>query len=263
MSFQIKKNNLSNELKAHDGRRKFNIDDPLSLEAYTIHIIVGSKGSGKTSLLLSMLKSKDIYRKHFNNIYLISPTAGTGHDPKMLKLVDELDKDGHFFTECNDDNYQQILDMIKESNNDLLDKKKEYDEKKTSHPTEKKKSSFEYRNLLILDDCLASMPRNGEKNNKLNEMVVACRHLHTNIILLVQKYNTIPTLIRNNTDYISFYPSHSRQEIQTLINDWSIDEKLFKQLLDFATSEKYSFLHINLLHDNKPLFFKKFDRILI
>ena len=245
MSFQIKKNNLSNELKAHDGKKKFNIDDPLSLDAYTIHIIVGSKGSGKTSLLLSMLKSKDIYRKHFNNIYLISPTAGTGHDPKMLKLVDELDKDGHFFTECNDDNYNEILDMIKESNNELLDKKKEY------------------RNLLILDDCLASMPRNGEKNNKLNEMIIACRHLHTNVILLVQKYNTIPTLIRNNTDYISFFPSHSRQEIQTLINDWSIDEKLFKQLLDFATSEKYSFLHINLLHDNKPLFFKKFDRILI
>lgn len=245
MSFQIKKNNLSNELKAHDGKKKFNIDDPLSLDAYTIHIIVGSKGSGKTSLLLSMLKSKDIYRKHFNNIYLISPTAGTGHDPKMLKLVDELDKDGHFFTECNDESYNEILDMIKKSNNELLDKKKEY------------------RNLLILDDCLASMPRNGEKNNKLNEMIIACRHLHTNVILLVQKYNTIPTLIRNNTDYISFFPSHSRQEIQTLINDWSIDEKLFKQLLDFATSEKYSFLHINLLHDNKPLFFKKFDRILI
>jgi hypothetical protein len=163
----------------------------------------------------------------------------------MLKLVDELDKDGHFFTECNDESYNEILDMIKKSNNELLDKKKEY------------------RNLLILDDCLASMPRNGEKNNKLNEMIIACRHLHTNVILLVQKYNTIPTLIRNNTDYISFFPSHSRQEIQTLINDWSIDEKLFKQLLDFATSEKYSFLHINLLHDNKPLFFKKFDRILI
>lgn len=263
MAFQIKKNNLTNELGALDDKKKFNIDDPLSLDAYTIHLIVGSKGSGKTTQLLSMLRSKNIYRKHFNQIFLISPTAGTGHDPKMLKLVEELDQDGHFFTECNDENYQTILDMIEENNNELKEKKKEYDEKKTSRPTEKKKSSFEYRNLLILDDCLASMPRNGEKGNLLNKIIIACRHLHTNIILLVQKYNSIPTLIRSNVDYISFYPSHSRQEIQTLINDLSIDEKLFKQLLDFATAEKYSFLHINLLHSNKPLFFKKFDRILI
>lgn len=245
MSFQIKKNNLTNELGALDDKKKFNIDDPLSLDAYTIHLIVGSKGSGKTTQLLSMLRSKNIYRKHFNQIFLISPTAGTGHDPKMLKLVEELDQDGHFFTECNDENYQTILDMIEENNNELKEKKKEY------------------RNLLILDDCLASMPRNGEKGNLLNKIIIACRHLHTNIILLVQKYNSIPTLIRSNVDYISFYPSHSRQEIQTLINDLSIDEKLFKQLLDFATAEKYSFLHINLLHSNKPLFFKKFDRILI
>ena len=243
--FQIKKNSLSDALIAHDDKKKYDKDAPLSLDAYTIHLIVGSKGSGKTSQLISMLKSKSIYRKHFNNIYLISPTAGTGHDPKMSKLVKELNETGNFYDDCDNENYEDILNKIKMSNDKLKDKDKEY------------------RNLVILDDCLADMPKNNEKNNLLNKMIISCRHIHTSIILLIQKYNAIPTLIRSNTDYISFYPSHSRQEIDTLIKDISVDEKLFKNLLDFATAEKYSFLHINLLHDNKPTFFKKFDKIII
>ena len=243
--FKIRKNNLTNELGAVDAKKTYDENAPITLDYPTVHIISGSKGSGKSSMMISMLRSKNIYKRRFNNIFLISPTAGSGADPKMLKLVEELEEDGHYFTECSDENYQTILDMIKESNHDLTEKGKKP------------------RNLLILDDCLASMPRNSEKGNKLNEIIIACRHLFTNIILLVQKYNSIPTLIRSNTDYISFYPSHSRQELDTLIKDLSINEKLFKDLLKFATNEKYSFLHINLLHGNEPLFFKKFDRILI
>ena len=89
--FKIRKNNLTNELGAVDARKTYDENAPITLDYPTVHIISGAKGSGKTSQLISMLRSKNIYKRRFNNIFLISPTAGSGADPKMLKLVEELE----------------------------------------------------------------------------------------------------------------------------------------------------------------------------
>ena len=37
--------------------------------------IVGSAGSGKTSTLVSLIKSKDVYRKRFHNIITVIPSS--------------------------------------------------------------------------------------------------------------------------------------------------------------------------------------------
>jgi hypothetical protein len=41
----------------------------------SIYVLTGSGGSGKTSLLLNMFKTKQLYRKKFHNIYYICPSV--------------------------------------------------------------------------------------------------------------------------------------------------------------------------------------------
>ena len=41
----------------------------------SIYVLCGSGGSGKTSLMLNMFKTKLLYRKKFHNIYYICPSA--------------------------------------------------------------------------------------------------------------------------------------------------------------------------------------------
>ena len=40
-----------------------------------IFCLCGSGGSGKTNLLLNLFKSKDLYKKKFNNIYYFCPES--------------------------------------------------------------------------------------------------------------------------------------------------------------------------------------------
>ena len=41
----------------------------------SIYVLCDSGGSGKTSLLLSMIKTKQLYRNKFHNIFYICPTV--------------------------------------------------------------------------------------------------------------------------------------------------------------------------------------------
>jgi hypothetical protein len=51
------------------------IPDGISRRNGMIYILTGSGASGKTSLLLIMFKSKELYRNKFNNIYYICPES--------------------------------------------------------------------------------------------------------------------------------------------------------------------------------------------
>ena len=40
-----------------------------------IYVLIGSPGSGKSSLLLSLFRSRNYYKNKFNHIYLITPES--------------------------------------------------------------------------------------------------------------------------------------------------------------------------------------------
>lgn len=215
----------------------FNKDeDPLLLNNNSsIWIINGRRGCGKSTLILSVLKSKLAYKKRFDNIYLVSPTART--DKKFAKLVDELEQDGKFHEQMSEELIENILTEMKQDN--------EENDKKHKH-------------LLILDDCVLDIPT--RKQSIFNKMIITSRHLCCSIVIISQKYNALPTIIRANADLISFFPSLNSHETKTLQEDINIDKDLFYHIYDECSSGKNDFLHINLL-SNPPVFYNKFDRI--
>ena len=227
--------NLSSILKPLDNTFNKHEDALLLGNNSCIYIINGRRGSGKSTLLLNILNSKLGFKKRFDNIYFVSPTART--DKKFSKLVKELDEDGKFHEQLSEDLIENILTEMKQDN-DVNDKK--------------------HKHLLILDDCVLDIPT--RKQSIFNKMIITSRHLCCSVLIVSQKYNALPTIIRANADLISFFPSLNSHETRTLQEDINIDKDLFYELYDKCVEGKNDFLHINLLA-NPPVFYKSFEKI--
>ena len=253
--FNTVQNPLSSDLMPFDHQVKES-DDALPKNNYLIWLINGKKGSGKSTLILNMLKRKSSpYYKQFDNIYFISPTAGRG-DHKFDGLVKELESEGKFYDELNDEVIDEITRQLNEFNDEYIQQQEEANEKR------KKKLPIEKpNNLIILDDCLHMLPKSNASSN-INKLFTTNRHLKTSIWCLVQKYNKVNTLMRTNADLLTIFPNDNAQEFKTISDDWAIDPQLLDKVYKFATNEPNSFLHMSLF-GRRPKFFKKFDKILI
>ena len=243
--FQIEKNKLTDKIKPLD-HQVVRTDEPIPKGiSGLIYLIIGKKGSGKSSLLLNLLKTKQKdggLKKYYDNIYFISPTASSPNEKKFKKLVEELQDDDKFYDTYNEQNLNKIVDEIKEYNNEHSD----------DNPL----------HLLILDDCVLDLGKSNS-DSILNKLVILARHLRTSVFILSQKYNAINTVIRRNTDIISFFRTDNKKELKSLADDVNVDEHKLKALYEFATAgSSNDFLHINLL-SNPVSYYKKFDKIII
>lgn len=241
--FSVDKNPLSDELKALDHQVDIGKGKPFPKSNF-LYLIVGGVGSGKTSLGLGLLKIKKEdggFRKAFQRIYVVSPTAK--YDPKWDKLIQEVDEEGNYYTECTDEVIGEIIDKLEDYNETFMEE----------HKGEKPSS------LVIIDDCVDSFSK--RQKNKLNKLILTLRHLKASVWIMTQKLNAVPQLIRAQARCISFFPTLNRREEETLINEINIDDGLFKRLITFAgDGPDHPFLHIKL-GEGEPVFFRKFDRI--
>ena len=250
MAFGITKDALSDELKALDHQVDLGKGKPFPNSNF-LYLIVGGVGSGKTSLALNLLKidrDKGGFRKAYNRIYVVSPTAK--YDDKWDRLIHEVDEEGNYYTECNDETIEDIMDKL-EAFNEEWKMEEEQRKKKRGKPS----------SLVIIDDCVDAFSK--RQKNKLNKLILTLRHLKTSVWIMSQKLNAVPQLIRAQARCISFFPTLNRREEETLVNEINIDDALFKRLIGFAgDGADHPFLHIKI-GEGKPMFFRKFDRIIL
>jgi hypothetical protein len=252
MAFITVKNTLSDELKALDHQVDLGKGKPFP-KSHFLYLIIGGVGSGKTSLALNLLKIKKEdggFRKAYNRIYVVSPTAK--YDDKWDKLIQEVDDEGNYYQSCDDETIGEIIEKL-EAYNEEFAEEQEKKKKKKGEAVEKPSS------LVIIDDCVDSFSK--RQKNKLNKLILTLRHLKTSVWIMSQKLNAIPQLIRAQARCISFFPTLNRREEETLINEINIDDTLFKRLIGFAgVGDDHPFLHIKI-GEGKPQFFRKYDRI--
>ena len=216
-------------------------DDPLLLHnRAAIHIISGRKGSGKSTLLLSLLNSKKAWKRRFNAIFMVSPTAQG--EAKFAKLVEELSEDGRFYDTLNEQVMEDIFDKVRGFNEDFKQSGK------------RKKPRF----LLILDDCVLDISK--KKDSQINRMAIISRHLNLTLTILAQKYNAINTLLRANADTVCQFGSLNSREITCLQDDINVNKDVFNRLYLQATQKPNGFLWINLIA-NPPVFYDRFDKM--
>lgn len=198
------------------------------LNCHSTNMFVGAPGSGKTSLVVSLFKSSDIFYKVFHNIYLFQPSQSRASM-----------KDNVF------DNVSGKYDELTYENlEDVMNKLKDEDPK--------------YCNCVIFDDQTAYL-KNKEIKKMLKELIFNRRHLRTSVFFLCQTYMSVEADIRKLFSNL-FVFRVSKKELEKIF------EELVEQIKDnvlpiskLVYDKRYNFLFINT--DSGRLF-KNWDEIL-
>ena len=186
--------------------------------------IIGSAGSGKTSMMVNLLTSEQSYKMFFHTVHIVMsshPVASLKNQPRMH---DELT--------------YGVLD-------DILESVKEDAEEK-------------YNSLLILDDVTASL-KNKELQTLLKRTIYNRRHYRLSIMILVQSYNAMPLSIRKTISHFISYKPRNKKEFTAIFEELIfLDKDEGEALTRFVFDVPYAFLYVDV---NTNSLYKNFDRI--
>jgi hypothetical protein len=213
------------DVKLHDKLDKYDLTKFLNNHSTTL--MIGKPSSGKTSLLYSFLKSKQLLRNVFDKIFLAQPSQSRAS--MKDKLFDNIPEEQKY-----DELNLEVLNDI-ETNLD------------------------EGNNLLICDDMTAYL-KDAEISKKLKELVFNRRHKHLSIIFLVQSWISVPKDIRKMFSNIFIFKV-SKIEMENIFNEViELSKDYIMPLMKIVYDKPYQFLFINT--DSQRLF-KGFDELII
>lgn len=197
------------------------------LNKHSTVLMIGKPGMGKTSLLYSFLKSKEIFKNTFDKIFLMQPTQS------RASMKDDL------FDKIPDD--QKYNELTIENLDDI------------------ENNLSEHNNVLLIDDLTASL-KNKDIKKKLKELVYNRRHKHLSIIFLVQSYLSIEKDIRKLFSNLFIFKC-SKNEMATIWEElMEYPKEYILPIMKEVYDRPYSFLFINT--DSQRLF-KNWDEIII
>jgi len=209
------------------------------------YIISGASGSGKSNLIVNLLKSnkttkdkkhKKSYRNAFDNIILVSPSAHTIKDSPLENISDD-----------------QKFDSISEDMFDLIDSMTEDGVEENKHT------------LLILDD-VSSQLRTKENEKMLNQLVKNRRHLNLSIWIVTHKVTDASPALRSNANLIFLFKPKTTREINTIQEEYMMMSKSqAESLMNAAYKDRYDFLLLDtsLRTGSDFRYFRNYNELLI
>ena len=248
MNFEIKHND-----KPDLPLCQFSVDDPLHkrlskyeltkyLNTHTCNAFVGAPGSGKTSLIYAFFKSKHLFKKVFDKIYLFQPLQSRAS--MKDQLFDQLPEDQKF-SELTFDNLSEVLERIKDEPHYIDD--------------DDKKHICNY--AIILDD-VGSFLKDYEVEKLLKQICQNRRHLHVSLFFIVQTIISLPKDVRKliKNWFIFKVSKETFEQFMEESIEKITNKKDIKKLNELVYDAKYNFLFVNT---DRNAFFKNFDEILI
>lgn len=188
-------------------------------------LLIGKRRSGKTYLLIKMLNSK-YFRDSFDRVFIFSPTIEL--DPTWQKVKD-----------IDESRYVLFDDLDLETLEDIL---------------QLQKAQLDAKPILVIIDDFAEKLK-GKRGNVLEQLATKGRHFNTSFIFTSQKFNAVPTIIRNNTDEQIFFRVSNNLELKTIVeeNDNKHITVGFEKLLMDNTND-YNYLLI--VKDKEDKYFR-------
>jgi len=202
-----------------------------------IYALIGAPGTGKSSLLLSLFRDRNYYKKKFNNLYLITPensfTSVVNHPFKNhSKVYHNLDED--------------VLENIYE---ELMNLKTECIE--DGFPME--------TSCLIIDDWASDL-KDKHLIKILKRILTKSRHIGCAVIFTLQAYNLFPLVLRKMLTNITLFKPKNRVELESVRKELiNLNEDKTNELFNYVFSEEYSHLDIDTANDTKRKNFKLLD----
>ena len=234
---------LKNNKNPHLNIPSFSVDNKLKDKLDNIEIFklmnkshfalfLGKAGSGKSSLVISFLNSKDAFKKCFHNVFLFCPANSRS------SIKDD-------FWENNLEE-EQIYDDLTIDN--LID----------AYSKIEQDSLQGFKSLIILDDVQKNLKGDCEKF--LLHIINNRRHNRICIWICCQNYKTIPLQVRLTlTDLFIF--KVGKQEIENIYEELTeIDKNKFNIITNNAYNNLGDFLYLNCLTQR---LFNNWDEIVL
>jgi hypothetical protein len=204
-------------------------------------IFVGNSGSGKSTLVANLLSRKDMLGKVFDRRILISPTAKTDDIQRHLDfhpddVIDDLQEAPSFLKELEDKQREQIEELGADKAPLIL---------------------------VFFDDVVSD--RSLLKSKEFIDSFILSRHFNFTTFLCSQSYNMIPRKCRLQAKNIFFFSS-AASETDVLVEDRAppgFTKKEARQLVNDATADDFSFLHVNMEVPVKTRYRKNLDEVFI
>lgn len=209
------------------------IEEPLPNTSFFMGII-GSAGSGKTSLLVNLLTMKGAYERVFDHVHMICPKNS------MNSLKKDI-WDGHPADKIHNRLDFGLL-------NDLHRKCKE-------RASTKPKPEF---TLVIIDDMTVHL-KTKDIEMKLREMIYNRRHLRMSVMILVQSYNAMPLSLRKTLSHFALFKPRNKKEAEAIWEELMfVDKKTGNGLLKFVFQNDHDFL---LGNSATGAFYRNFNEV--
>jgi len=216
------------------------IPKPLPQKGGFAMLIIGKPGSGKTTLILSLIcKKGKAFNRKFDRVYLWSPSLITMKDDPF-ELIPEDQK----FEEATLENLSEVLAEIKDSGEKIL---------------------------FIFDDVISDLRGKGKGavENLLQKIFFNRRHLagaggSLSIIATSQAYNKIDTKLRKTASQIICYRNFHKKEQESIFDEVIlIPKKEYTDTLRYVFNKKHDFLYIDTTQSPDKMLHKNFNQLSI
>ena len=229
------------------------VNENISRRNGMVYCLTGSGGSGKSSLLLNMIKSKDFYRSKFHNIYYICPSASFSSVQKH-----PFEKHNKVYHELTvgllDEIYNQLIAMKEKATEKKVIKKKAY-EGDSSESDEEQEIQY---SCIIIDDMASSL-KEIPIANQLSKMIIKARHLCCSFIITLQSYFYMPKILRKQINYITIFKTKNTEEWNTIANElMNLNKEDALKVFNYVFNEPYNHIDIDLVNNT---YYKNFNKL--
>jgi hypothetical protein len=231
------------------------INENISRRNGAVYVLTGSGGSGKSSLLLNLMKDKTMYRGKFHNIFYICPSSS--FSSVKNHPFEKHDKVFHDLSvSLLEDIYQQ-LNAIKEKVTEKRKKKPKIYEDQESDSDEEEEIQY---SCIIFDDQADSL-KNTAINTQLNKMIIKARHICCTFIFTLQSYYYMPKILRKQITYITIFKPKNIEEWNTISNElMNLNKDDALKIFNYVFNENYNHIDIDLVTNT---YYKNFNKLVI
>jgi len=218
------------------------INENISKRNGMVYVLTGSGGSGKSSLLLNMMRNKNMYRGRYHNIFYICPSSSFSSVQKHP--FEKHDKVYHELTvELLDSIYNQLV-AIKEKATEKKEKKIKAFEDQESEDEEEEEIQY---SCIIIDD-MANALKNNAINIQLNKMIIKARHICCSFIFTLQSYYYMPKILRKQITYITIFKPKNIEEWNSIARElMNLNKEDALRIYDYVYDEPYTHIDIDLI----------------
>lgn len=207
--------------------------------------LIGSGGSGKSSMLMSMFKSKLYYRGVFDNIYYVCPAIS--FQSVQNHIFKDHDKVYHELT-CAllDEIYGELAEAQPPQKE--IKKTKAFDGESDEEEEEEEEEEPKY-SCLIIDD-FADALKDKAIQKKLNKICIKLRHLKLAVIVTLQSYKYMPLMLRKQVTNLSIWRPKSLAEFSCIAEEMiGLSKPAAMQLHDYVFDVPYNHLDIDTVNN--------------